>query len=258
MSSPAKVNPYPHSPISPDAKVRHEITAGLRANEDLIYRFASAWYQSPYTFLQTRVLGHAACKIPLDLWVFMDLFTQYRFETVIECGTAAGGSTLWFALLQDMLQIEGGQVVSIDLEFEPKRPQHPRISYIRGSTTDPAVQAQALARFSPHYSRRAAPVLVNLDSDHHAPHVLNELRLWAPLVPVGSWLVVEDTNGSPVVEDPITGEPHGVEGSLAAVMEYMQAQPGEWLRDVSCERYWLTMNPHGWLQRQKPYVERSR
>lgn len=236
--------------------VRNEIKAGIRAHEQLIFDFTSAWYRSPYTFRQTRVLGWPACKIPLDLWILMDLFTQYRFETVIECGTAGGGTTLWYAILMDLLGIEGGQVISIDIDTpgpDEKRPEHPRIRYIQGSSTDPAIMAAAVSYASEggrHLIDQA--VLVNLDSNHHAPHVLDELRLWAPLVPVGSWLVVEDTNGAPVMQD-AAGNDVEVEGPMAAVLEYLAGHPGEWFRDVLQERYWLTMNPHGWLQRERPY-----
>jgi cephalosporin hydroxylase len=229
--------------------MRQEIVAGLRAHEDLIFKFASAWYGSPYTFRATKVLGWPACKIPLDLWVLMDLFTQYRFDTVVETGTAGGGTTLWYAILMDLLGIEGGKVISIDIDLPgegEKRPEHARIEYIHGSSVDREVVDRCAAQMA------GDAVLVNLDSNHCAPHVLDELRLWAPLVPVGGWLLVEDTNGAPVMDD-AAGNPVEVQGPLAAVLEYLQGHPGEWFRDVSCERYWLTMNPHGYLQRERPW-----
>ncbi len=116
--------------LSSDDQTRHQITAGLRAHNKLIFDFTKAWYSSPYTFRTTTVLGFSACKIWLDLGIFHDLFVQYRFQTVIELGTAAGGATLWFAILMDLLGIEGGHVYSIDtaaIDPEgPQRPAHPR------------------------------------------------------------------------------------------------------------------------------------
>ncbi len=240
-------------PVTRDNFTRHEIVAGLRAHQDLIYQFANAWYQSPYTFRCTRFLGHLVCKIPFDLHVYHDLFCQYRFSTVIETGTAHGGSALWFATMMDLLGIENGRVLTIDINGEDAsepRPKHPRIKYVHGSTVDPEV-FESVRLWA---SKRVGPVLVNLDSDHTAPHVLRELELYAPLVPPNGWLVVEDTNGAPVVE--VDGQSVAVEGPFAAVMEYLAKHPNEFLRDVVCERYWLTMNPHGWLQRQKecPHV----
>lgn len=238
-------------PVTRDNFTRHEITAGLRAHGDLIYQFANAWYQSPYTFRCTRWLGHLVCKIPFDLHVYHDLFCQYRFDTVVETGTAHGGSALYYATLMDLLKIEGGKVLTIDINGEDPsepRPVHPRIQYVTGSSLDHTVLALVKMTLASQRDLGRPNVLVNLDSDHTAPHVLNELAAYAPLVPVNGWLVVEDTNGAPVVAD-ANGKPVAVEGPFAAVMEYLAKHPGEFIRDVVCERYWLTMNPHGWLQR---------
>jgi cephalosporin hydroxylase len=241
-------------PVTRDNFTRHEITAELRAHGDLIYQFANAWYRSPYTFRCVRWLGHLVCKIPFDLHIYHDLFCQYRFQTVIETGTAHGGSAFYYATLMDLLQIDGGKVITIDINdgdpSEP-RPEHPRITYIKGSSLDADIVGFAHDVIAAQTAAGRPNVLVNLDSDHCAPHVLRELALYAPLVPVNGWLVVEDTNGAPVVQDPATGKSVAVEGPFAAVMEYLASHPGEFLRDVVCERLWLTMNPHGWLQRME-------
>lgn len=246
----------PHAPaiLKGEDLARHEIIAQLRAHQDLIFNFARAYYQSPYTFRSTRVLGYLACKIPFDLWTLQDLMTQYRFRTVVETGTAGGGTALWYAILMDALAIDDGRVISIDVDPDEAlaRPHHPRITYITGSSVDPEIVAKAEDMFA-HDMIGRGPLLVNLDSDHRAPHVLAELNLWAPLLYVNDWLVVEDTNGAPVIEGP--DGPEMVEGPFAAVMEYLARHDGEFLRDVVCERHLLTMNPHGWLMRVRPYRE---
>lgn len=219
-----------------------EIFNDLVKHEPLIHQFATEWYRSPYTYRSTKVLGWPACKVPMDLWVLHDLFCQYRFQSVVECGTAGGGTTLWYAILMDLLGIEGGKIYSIDLDTAEQhgghRPQHPRITYVHGSTIDPALVEGVAACLT-------GATLINLDSDHRAQHVIAELRLWAPYVPVGGWLLVEDTNGAPADGPP-------VDGPLTAVRVYLAQHPGEFHRELACERFWLTMNPGGWLQRVKP------
>lgn len=240
--------------MSPADRDRHAITASLRANEQLIFDFAKAWYASNYTFRATHVLGYPACKIPLDLWIMHDLFCQYRFAHVIETGTAGGGTTLWYALLMDMLNIEGGRVWSIDIGDAPEggvRPTHPRITYLKENSVDERVIAEITGKIVFRRGHIEGATLVNLDSSHYATHVVEELQRWALLLQVGDWFVVEDTNGVPTLEDPATGNQVEVEGPFAAVMEFLAKHPDEFVRDVVCERYWLTMCPHGFLQRKQ-------
>ena len=58
---------------------------------------------------------------------------------------------------------------------------------IEGSSTDPAIADQVRQHLGP-----TDKVLVILDSNHTREHVLNELRLYAPLVSVGSYAVAAD------------------------------------------------------------------
>jgi cephalosporin hydroxylase len=139
-----------------------------------------------------------------------------------------------------MLDLLGaGHVLTIDVTPQPERPVHPRITYVAGSSTDPAVlETDVLPTL-------CAPVLVVLDSDHARDHVRREIALYAPFVTVGSYLIVEDTNvrGHPVEPDHIPG-PH------EAVEEFPAREPA-FERDYGRERFLMTFNPGGYLLRTR-------
>ena len=85
--------------------------------------------------------------------------------------------------------------------------------------------------------------MVVLDSDHSRDHVLKELEAWAPVVTVGSCLIVEDTNlsGNPI-------DKQGKPGPGEAIKEWLPQHP-EFIRDGKLEKFFLTSNPGGWLRR---------
>lgn len=197
--------------------------------------FHQVWYDCGHTWSMTNFLGVAMMKNPMDLWAYHDLIVAQRPTCILETGTFAGGSALWFAFLMDILNIEGGKVLTVDLD-DHRQVQHPRIVCYGGDSTDPEV-ASALRAEVTH------PLLVTLDSDHSSAHVLKELRLYAPAVKVGEYLVVEDTNIS-------WGDERGARGG---VEDYCAEHPGEFRQDLLCEKQLLTMHPGGWLQRMAPH-----
>lgn len=203
--------------------------------------FHSLYYNSfARTWEQTYWLGCKVLKCPLDLWIYQELLHRLRPDLVIECGTAHGGSAYFLASILDLLG--AGQVLTIDVcgaETFPNRPEHPRITYLRGSSVgEPALTVVSEA------CRQASQVLVILDSDHRQQHVAAELEAYAPYVTAGSYLVVEDTNvnGHPV-------EPGHGPGPMEAVEEFLPCHP-EFEIDVDCEKFFLTFNPRGYLHRR--------
>ena len=66
-----------------------------------------------------------------------------------------------------------------------------------GSSTDAKIVEEVKKR------AEGKKVLVILDSDHRKDHVLNELRAYSSLVPVGGYVIVQDTNinGHPVFKE---------------------------------------------------------
>ncbi len=193
----------------------------------------------------THWLGVQAMKCPLDMWVYQEIIYETRPDILIETGTCQGGSALFYAGLFDQLQ--HGKVFTVEIQdFRDKQPKHPRINYLMGSSSDEAIVRQIRQQIA-----AGDRVMVTLDSLHTKQHVSDELRLYAPLVSVGSYLVVEDTHlgGHPlnsVVEG--SGFPAGDPGPWGAVEQFLAAHP-EFTADRSREKFGLTFNPRGWLKR---------
>lgn len=189
------------------------------------------------TWKQTFWMGVETWKTPLDLWVYQEILDEVRPDLVIETGTAHGGSAFFLAHMLDILG-GSGSVVSVDSQFFEGRPAHPRISYLFGSSLDDAVLAAVRDR-----ATAAETVLVCLDSDHRASHVAEELRAYAPLVTIGSYLIVEDTNlnGRPAYDDFGPGPGEAVDQFIAG--------NGDFTVDRGREKFLFTFNPGGYLRR---------
>lgn len=231
----------PHESVTLEEMARRVVKTREEHGE-LLQQYHACWYNAPHTWHYNHFLGIGLMKCPNDLWMYQVLMAEHRFKTVIETGTYQGGSALWFAFLMDMLQIDGGQVFTVDIE-DRRACQHPRITFIDGDSTDPGL-ASDLAKVV------EGPLLVVLDADHSADHVYKELGLYAPLTKVGDWLVVEDTNISWGCDgNGPPGHEYGDRGARGGLEDYLRQHEGEFRQDVLSERWLLTMNPGGWLQR---------
>lgn len=186
------------------------------------------------TWLSTRYRGVRTLKIPLDLWIYQEMIEELRPALIVETGTFCGGSALYLA---DLCELAGrGHIVSIDVEPVPPLPPHDRITYLQGSSTENEIVARVRALLPPD-----GTVLVILDSDHSARHVREEMTRYAPMVTLGSYLVVEDT-----AVDLTT--PSAGPGPLVAVEEFL-ASNDEFQVDSDKERLLFTSNPKGYLKR---------
>ena len=201
--------------------------------------FHHLWYGDfDNTWYSTTWFGVKVLKNPFDLWIYQELLHEQRPDVVLECGTAFGGSALWFA---HMLELIGhGEVITIDVagsDRYPGRPDHARIRYRQGSSIDPDLVRAVRAELE------GCRAMVVLDSDHSARHVRSELVAWADLVPVGGYVIVEDTNihGHPVYPEHPAGPMEGVRAFLADDHRF---EP-----DRRRERLHLTLNPGGYLRR---------
>jgi cephalosporin hydroxylase len=201
--------------------------AAVSRAHDVLY-LSDAW-------TETTWLGAQALKNPLDLWVYQEIIFAQRPELIVETGTYRGGSAFYLASICDL--VGAGEVVSIDVvPLREDYPAHPRITYLGGrSSTDPDVVAQVRGR------AQGKRVLVVLDSDHSQAHVEAELAVYAPLVQVGGYVIVEDSNIGQIRKDLLPGPLQAIEAFLAGTDEFEI--------DRAREKFLITQNPSGYLRR---------
>jgi cephalosporin hydroxylase len=139
-------------------------------------------------------MGRPIIKYPSDIVATQQIVWDVKPDLIIETGIAHGGSLI---LSASLLELIGGQgrVLGIDIDIrEHNRKEieaHPmmkRIDMIEGSSVADDVMVQVKAA-----AEKAKCVMVFLDSLHTHDHVLKELELYAPLVSIGSYMVLPDT-----------------------------------------------------------------
>ena len=184
------------------------------------------------TWCTTRWRGVHVLKAPTDMWVYQELISEIGPDLIIETGSCQGGSALFMRDVLDKIYPEG-KIISIDITHKDIREDAkvPGIEFYLGDSVADETLIYIKAMIEAYKCKR---VMVILDSDHSEEHVSKELELYAPLVTIGSILVVEDTSNSP--------------GPLAAVQSWELRQKG-FKKNLMGEKYMLTFNRDGYWER---------
>ncbi|MEE2679764.1 MAG: CmcI family methyltransferase [Myxococcota bacterium] len=213
----------------------------LNSKQAIADRFSIAWSDDPNTWQANTWFGIPAWQNPFDVWVTQEILWEVKPDLVIEAGTHRGGSAALWATLMEQINPEG-RIVTIDVKNQSEDARRlpivqEKVEFLVGSSTHPKV-VEAVTRRA-----EGKRTLVILDSNHARDHVLEELRAYAPLVPVGSYIIVQDgaVNGHPTWPDFGPGPYEAVEAFLA---ENDAFEP-----DRSRERHLMTSNPMGFLKR---------
>jgi len=227
-------------PVQPPTQPGQQVQLRM---EDVISFFHQLYYRLGHerggTWQQTFWMGVRTEKLPLDMWIYQEILHHTRPDFILETGTRHGGSALF---LCQMLDLIGGacEVVTVDITMPAQPPQHPRLTYLTGSSIAPDIVAEVKRRAAGKQS-----VLVILDSDHRAPHVLGEMRAYHELVTPGNYMIVEDSNvnGHPV-------SPRHGPGPMEAIAAFMQENQ-DFIVDKNAEKFLFTFNPNGYLWKKK-------
>ena len=240
------------NPIEQYIHERDEQVKENRRNRDLevyTYRYTEHLVRSNYAKNFTW-MGIPIMQYPSDLMVMQELIWKIKPDYIIETGIAFGGSTLFYA---HMLRMVGkGKVIAIDIDIRPHASgvckHEENITFISDDSSCPRCHAKVVHEIG--YLKHG---MVVLDSCHTHDHVLAELRLYSPLVSVGSYIIVFDT----AIEyfshlDKNQDRPWGKGNNpYSAVMEFMKDND-EFIIDKEIEqRALITSAPSGYLRRIK-------
>jgi cephalosporin hydroxylase len=152
----------------------------IRVGWDTKYVYSFAW------------MGRPIIQLPEDMVRTQEVIFNIKPDVIIETGVAHGGSLIFYASLCKAM--EKGKVVGIDIEIRPHNrkaiEEHflfPFITLIEGSSVDNNIIDKVKSHVKP-----GDKVLILLDSNHTYDHVLAELRAYAELISVGSYIVATD------------------------------------------------------------------
>lgn len=195
-------------------------------------------------------LGVTIMKNPLDLAILQQIMFDKKPDTIIECGTAYGGSAYFMACMMDLMKIKG-QIITIDHEANQtsiyhkndlvkinnkvvtldvqglKKVTHPKIKYIHSSC------------LTAKLPKMGKSVMVVLDCHHSAAHVYKELEKFSKFVSIGHYIVVEDTDAQATR---LRG------GPAAAVAKFLDKNKN-FVVDHNREKYGISSNLGGYLLR---------
>lgn len=186
--------------------------------------------------------GVPALQFPNDLWIIQEILYEVQPDVVIETGTYQGASALMWATLLKPLKPDA-KILTVDIAdyLHPNAVSSPlwkeMVTFYLGSSTDPEIFKQ-MAEIA-----KDKKTLIILDSDHRMAHVLDELKLYHPLVSPGSYLIVQDShfNGHPL--------PYNMEPGPMEALEAFLPTTDLFVPDRSRERFKITQSPMGFLKR---------
>lgn len=177
-----------------------------------------------------RWRGHIVLKFPSDMMLYQRAINDHKPDFIIETGTFKGGSAFFFA---DICELNGkGHVITIDPDNKP-RPEHPRVTYLFGKSTEPEIVEKVKSM------TEGKSVMVILDSDHSFENVSEELKTYAPFVTNGQFMVVEDCYGKFGEED----------RALRARDAFLKDNKDFVLTDYD-DRFLVGITMGGWLQKR--------
>lgn len=199
---------------------------------------------------QTNWLGEPILNLPQDMFAIQEIIFKTRPKFIVEIGVAWGGSLLFYSTL---LEILGGQgIIGVDTfipdDLRARLASHGNLSerliLVEGSSIEQDTFDQIKSIVGD-----CCEVMIILDSFHTHEHVLNELRMYSPLIGDGYYLVCSDTIVEYMPEQKHRSRPWGPGNNPKTVLKQFLGKNDRFKIDTKIDnKLLLTCNPGGYLK----------
>lgn len=232
---------------------RNRMMISEMSKDDGLKEVSKAWlkrsFEKEYSYHFTW-LGLPIIQYPQDIIATQEIIWRTRPDAIVETGIARGGSLIFNASVLDLLGGDG-LVVGVDIDIRAHNRQAieahalaKRIKMVEGSSVDPKVFDAV--RNSVEGRER---VMVLLDSNHTHEHVLQELRLYSPLVKADGYLIVFDTVIEQLPDDLFPDRPWGRgNNAMTAVREFLAENNRFVVDDGIDNKLLISVAPGGYLR----------
>ena len=205
------------------------------------YLYHKWYYERDKVWIHTRFLGIMTMKSVSDMWNYQEIITDIKPAIIIEFGSFAGGSAIFFDMIGRAVNPDI-KVFSVDIDhslLDPRVKDYPEIEFLESSSTDAGV-ARRIAALR---TENPGPAFFILDSDHSKKHVLSEMISIRDVLQPNDYVIVEDANvnGHPI-------EKNWGAGPFEAMEEYFRRYPDDYSRDTQREqKFAFTFATNGFL-----------
>ena len=196
--------------------------------------------------------GFPIQKFPFDYVIYQMLIHKLRPDLIIEIGTMAGGSALYFADLMHLMGIEGGEVHTIDIvPFEERKHEYlvtpdPEIIH-----SNPRIKTftDGWGKYDLDNCKGFDKILVIDDGSHIYEDVIGAFEKFKDIVTVGSYYIVEDGNALEMnLNEKSKENLHG--GPLKGISAILNNSANNFSIDLNwCDMFGInsTWNTYGYL-----------
>ena len=190
--------------------------------------------------LEYTYKGMPCYKDPFDLALYCKLLFEQKPRTVVEIGSAAGGSAVWMADQLRSFQLPS-HIFSIDIS-PPTGVRDPQVTFIAGDVHH--LEKTPLPGLLADCPR---PLLVVEDGPHSFDGCVAALEFFHPWMVAGEYIIIED---GILLDLGYEGYDNGPNRAVAA---FMGLHPGEYVIDYKyCDYYGpnFTWNTNGYLRKR--------
>ena len=235
-----------------EVKERIESYSSNKELQTLSSKWVEKSMRAKYVYNYTW-MGIPIIQFPEDIVAMQEIIWNVKPDLIIETGIAHGGSILFSASMLELIGGEG-EVLGIDIDIREhnrqrieKHPMSNRVKMISGSSVSEDTIQQVMK-----VAKNKKNILVCLDSNHTHEHVMQELKLYAPLVSIGSYCVVFDTFVEDMPDDLFPDRPWSVgDNPKTAVKEFLQVNSNFEIDQSVHNKLLITVAPGGYLKRVK-------